>query len=118
MSRWIRFFIAIVLGIGLGLLYGWLVRPVAYIDTSPDTLRDDYKTDYVLMVAESYQGDGELQLAVRRLAVLGEAAPVQMVYEALLFAEKAGYADADLSTIQTFLVDLQAFNLTQETPAP
>ena len=118
MTRWIRFFIAILVGLGLGLLYGWVIRPVDYVDTSPDTLRIDYKTDYILMVAESYRGDDDLQLVVHRLAILGEAAPVEMVYEAMLFAEKAGYADVDLEAMQTLMGALQAYNLTQETPAP
>ena len=117
MSRWIGFLITIMIGVGLGLLYGWVIRPVDYVDTSPDTLRIDYKTDYILMVAESFEGDGNPQLAVRRLAVLGDSPPVEMIYEAILFAEKAGYADADLSTMQTLLSALQTFNLTQETPA-
>ncbi len=118
MTRWIRFFIAILVGVGLGLLYGWVIRPVDYIDTSPDTLGIDYKTDYILMVAEAYQREGDLQLVVRRLALLGDAAPVDMVYEAILFAEKAGYADADLAMMQTLMGALQTYNLTLETPAP
>ena len=83
MSRWIGFTVAILIGAGLGLLYGWVIRPVDYVDTSPDTLRIDYKTDYVLMVAESYEGDGDLQLAVRRIAVLGATSPVEMIFEAI-----------------------------------
>jgi hypothetical protein len=118
MKRWLGFFIAILIGIALGLLYGWVIRPVAYVDTSPDTLRIDYQTDYVLMVAESYQGNNDLQLALRHLAVLGEDVPVHLVFEAIMFAEKAGYADADLATMQNFLVALQSYNLSQETPVP
>ena len=117
MSRWVGFSIAILIGVGLGLLYGWVIKPVDYVDTSPDTLRIDYKTDYILMVAEAFEGDGDLHLAVRRIAVLGGTSPVEMIYEAILFAEKAGYADADLATMQTLLSALQTFNLTQETPA-
>ena len=48
-SRWILFIFAILVGAGLGLLYGWVINPVDYVDTTPDTLRIDYKTDYVLM---------------------------------------------------------------------
>jgi hypothetical protein len=118
MTRWIRFLVAILVGVGLGLLYGWMIRPVDYVDTSPDTLRIDYKTDYILMVAEAYRGDGDLQRVARNLALLGDTAPVDMVYEAMLFAEKAGYADADLATMQSLLVALQAYDLAQDTPAP
>ncbi len=113
MSRWARFFIAILVGIGLGLLYGWLINPVAYVDTSPDTLRIDYKTDYVLMVAEAYQGDGDIDLAIHRLALLGGKPPALLVYESMLFAEKAGYAIADMEQLQSLLSALEAFGLEQ-----
>jgi hypothetical protein len=46
MSRWTLFFIVLLLGLGLGLLYGWVINPVSYQDTTLDTLRIDYKTDY------------------------------------------------------------------------
>ena len=58
--RWLAFLVAIGIGLGLGLYYGWVVSPVAYVDTAPNTLRPDYKADYVLMVAEAYQADGVL----------------------------------------------------------
>lgn len=118
MARWIRFFIAILVGVGLGLLYGWLVNPVKYVDTTPDTLRIDYKTDYVLMVAEAYQLEGNPELAVRRLALLGETPPAEMVYQAILFAQKTNYTDNDLTTMQALMGALQAYEVVLETPAP
>ncbi len=59
MSRWTKFLIAVILGAAAGLFYGWVVNPVEYVDIAPESLRVDYKTDYVLMVAESYQVDHE-----------------------------------------------------------
>ncbi len=118
MSRWFRFFIAILIGFGLSLLYGWVISPVEYVNTTPDTLKIDYTTDYVLMVAEAYQGDGDLNLAVRRLALMGDAPPGEITYQALIFAQKVGYTDVDLALMQTLLNALQAFELTQETPLP
>jgi hypothetical protein len=108
MGRWIRFFLAILAGVGLGLAYGWLVSPVRYVDTVPDTLRIDYKTDYVLMVAEAYQADGKLDLAVRRLAVLGSLPPAEQVYKAIQFGQKAGYIEPDLARMQALFSALQA----------
>jgi len=118
MARWIRFLIAIIVGAGLGLIYGWLINPVEYVETTPDTLRVDYRTDYVLMVAEAYQGEQDLDLAVRRLAMLGDADPAEITYQAILFAQKAGYADADMERMQALLSALQALNLPQEAPPP
>lgn len=62
--------IGLALGLSLGLFLGWVIWPVSYVDTAPDTLRRDYKEDYVLMVAEAYGADDNLALAQQRLAVL------------------------------------------------
>ncbi|MBN2549875.1 MAG: hypothetical protein JXB15_11995 [Anaerolineales bacterium] len=118
MTRWVRFLLAILAGIALGLLYGWVISPVNYVDTTPDTLRIDYKTDYVLMAAESYQRDSSLDLAARRLALLGNLPPAEIVSQAIIFAQKAGYSDADLGLMQSLLAGLQAQNTPQETGVP
>jgi hypothetical protein len=118
MLRWFRFLVAILVGLSLGLIYGWLINPVEYVDTSPATLRIDYKTDYVLMVAESFQKEGDLALVAYRLALLGETPPIEMVNEAITFAQKAGYTDSDIIAMQELLDSLQAINLGQGAPIP
>ncbi len=110
MSRWVGFLIALIFGIVAGLYYAWVFDPVEYVDTSPDTLLIDYKTDYVLMVAEAYQLEGDLDLAARRLAVLGDKPPVELVQDALLFAARAGYVDADIQKMQTLEAQLRSWN--------
>ena len=47
MSRWTLPLLALLIGIALGLVYGWIISPVEYVDTTPDTLRADYRADYV-----------------------------------------------------------------------
>ena len=118
MARWIGFIIAILVGVALGLAYGWIVSPVQYVDTSPDTLRIYYKTDYVLMVAEAYQNESDLGLAVRRLALLGNIPPAEMVGQTIQFAQKYGYAEADITRMQTLWNELQALEMRLETAAP
>jgi len=100
MWRWIKFLLMIAVGIGLGLLYGWILSPVEYTDTSPDTLRADYRADYVLMVAEIYQSERDVALAARRLALLGSAHPSQIAAESLDFALQHGYLPQDLALLQ------------------
>lgn len=118
MARWIGFIIAILVGVALGLAYGWIVSPVRYVDTSPDTLRVDYKTDYVLMVAEAFQNENDLGQAVRRLALLGNVPPSQTVGQALRFAQQYGYADADIARMQALWNELQALEMRLGTAAP
>ena len=50
-KRWFLFALAIAAGLGLGLYYGWVVSPVAYVDTNPTTLRLDFRADYTLTLA-------------------------------------------------------------------
>jgi hypothetical protein len=100
MSRWIRFFIVIIIGIAFGLLYGWIVDPVDYVDTSPNTLRKDYKADYVLMVAEIFASDDDAQAAVIRLTYLEDPSPVISVENAMIFAVDSGYAADDLRLLR------------------
>ncbi len=118
MSRWIRFLIAILIGAGLGMYYGWAINPVEYVDTTPDSLRVDYKSDYVLMVAETYQVEGDLALAVRRLAMLGSDPPTDTVRQALRFAESQGYTDADVGLMRALLSNLETWNPLLETSSP
>jgi hypothetical protein len=118
MGRWGRFLLAILVGVGLGLLYGWLISPVTYVETTPDTLHIQYKTDYVLMVAEVYNADKNLEMAVHRLGILGNFTPTDTVYQAITFAQKAGYADADLALMQNLLNAVQVLDFLKETPQP
>lgn len=117
MARWFRFVLAILVGLLIGALYGWLVNPVEYVDTAPDSLRVDYKADYVLMVAESYHADDNLPLAEQRLAVLGKDPPIEIVRKALLSAEPH-YSDADVALIRELRDALAGENAAQGAQAP
>jgi hypothetical protein len=108
--RYVLFVIAIALGLGLGLFYGWVVSPVELIDTAPNTLREDYRADYVLMVAEAYTVDGDLELAVRRLAMLGDQHPIEIISEAGVFGAQIGYTFDDLQTMRDLADALRGWN--------
>jgi hypothetical protein len=118
MARWFRFILAILFGLALGLAYGWFLKPVRYVDTSPDTLRIDYKTDYVLMVAEAYQNEKDVQQALQRLALLGDIPPVDLTAQAIQFAQKAGYTEPDVARMQALMSAIQMLAPGQETPGP
>ena len=118
MGRWVRFLIIIAIGIAIGLVYGWIINPVEYVETAPDSLRLDYKTDYVLMVAEAYQVEQNLDLAVRRLAVLGNTPAQDLVIEAIAYAAQIQYDPADLVLMQALVDGLKTWYPGLETPLP
>jgi len=118
MSRWVRFLIVIIVGIGLGLLYGWLIDPVDFVDTTPNTLRADYRADYVLMVAEIYGAERDAETAVVRLTYLGDPSPVTSVQNAMIFAVDAGYGSDDLRLLRDLADALAPLSPPDESTAP
>lgn len=111
-TRIIMFVIMIVLGVVLGLVYGWVINPVKYADTSPDMLHPSYKADYVLMVAQIYQQDGDLNQATQRLTLLGKQTPLQIASEGLKTARDLGYESVDQEQMMKLVTAFQ-----QPTPA-
>jgi hypothetical protein len=66
----------VILGIIAGILYGWLASPVSYFDTSPRTLRVDFKDQYRVVIALAYQADDDFGRAKARLALLVDTDPI------------------------------------------
>jgi hypothetical protein len=108
-QRWFLFALSIVIGVALGLLYGWVISPVQYVDTTPSTLRADFKADYTLMVAETFESNQNQEQAARSLASLGSQPPAQIASEALTFAQKNHFAAADIGLLQNLAVALQVW---------
>lgn len=63
----ILFWICLVIGLGLGLYYAWVIDPVEFTNTSPDLLRSEHQRKWVELAALSYVVDGDMERAERRL---------------------------------------------------
>ncbi|MCJ7625991.1 MAG: hypothetical protein MUO76_21065 [Anaerolineaceae bacterium] len=97
--RFIWFGISILVGIAAGLFIGWSLLPTEYANTSPDSLRSDYRVDYILMVAEIYAEEGDVGAAINWLDPLEGGHAVRMVQQAALDARDMGYDFSDLELI-------------------
>ena len=115
MPRWIQALLTLILGLIIGLIYGWKIAPVEYIDLAPNTLHAEYRTEYILMVAEAYQSENDLDLAARRLALLGSAAPAEIIAESL---ENGDYTQNESKIIKKLLGEIQTWQptLTESKP--
>lgn len=75
MKRWLVIFgflgIGLIIGIGLGLFLGWVAWPTEFTDANPSVLAEDFKQDYVLMIAMDYAGTGDLAAARQQVSSLG-----------------------------------------------
>ena len=108
--RWLFISLALLAGIGIGLAYGWFIDPVEYFDLTPDALRADYKSDYVLMVAETYQLEQDPGLAARRLAIFGTQSPSAIAASGLDYARAKGFPDSDIALMQELVTAMQAWS--------
>lgn len=65
--------IALAIGITLGLFYAWSISPTRYVDTTPSSLRADFKDQFRLVISAAYASTGDLERARARLTLLGDA---------------------------------------------
>ena len=108
-SNLIKVAIAAILGVALGLIYGWVIDPIEYTDVPPNILREDYRADYVLMVAEAYQNEIDSEMAARRLAVLGSESPAVITSTTLEYARQNAFTENEIQTLQNLLTAMQTY---------
>ena len=67
----------LVIGILLGLAISWVLAPVKYVDTLPNSLRSDFKDEFRILIASAFSANNNLPRAEARLNLLGDPDPVQ-----------------------------------------
>ena len=108
-SNWIRIILTAIAGIALGLVYGWVIDPVEYVDVTPNILRADFRADYVMMVAEAHQSEKDLENSAKRLAMLGSESPAQIVTSTLDYAKKNNFTQNEIDLLQELLTAMQTY---------
>lgn len=103
----------VVLGIMLGILFAWVISPVEYVDTAPESLKDEFKDQYRVLIASAYVANGDLVRAKARLELLDEAD----IY--LIVAEQAQQMLAEGGSVEEAqALGRLALSLGQEIPQP
>ncbi|MGB6422193.1 MAG: hypothetical protein WBF05_10200 [Anaerolineales bacterium] len=103
----------VVLGIILGILFAWVISPVEYVDTAPESLKDEFKDQYRVLIASAYVANGDLVRAKARLELLDEAD----IY--LVVAEQAQQMLAEGGSVEEAqALGRLALSLGQEIPQP
>jgi hypothetical protein len=109
----------LLIGLGLGLIYAWLIEPVEYIDTAPHSLSPAIKERYRGLISLAYQSDGDIGRARQRLALLQDT-DAQDVLSAQAQQEVANHGSPQESQALALLAEdiSQAGQTDQATPAP
>lgn len=107
--RFFFFFLAILVGVGAGLAFGWMMMPPAAPKNAPLTsLRADFKTDLVLMVAEDFQTEPDAMQVLTQLDELDESDPITLLGKSLQYAQAIGYPEEDLNLMRNLLNSIDA----------
>lgn len=107
--RFIFFFLAILIGVGAGLAFGWMMMPPAAPTNAPlDSLRADFKTDLVLMAAEDFQTEPNPMQALGQLDRLDEGDPITLLGNSIQYAQAIGYPEEDLNLMRDLLNGIDA----------
>ncbi|RLC91296.1 MAG: hypothetical protein DRI79_03205 [Chloroflexi bacterium] len=94
-KQWLlRAAVGAVVGLVLGFIIGWWLWPVQYTNTAPVVLRQDYRDDYIVMIATAYEVEEDLEQARERLKLLDPREPATLVVELAERLIEAG-GDAD-----------------------
>jgi len=70
-------FLALLAGLGLGLVYSWVISPARVTDSEPLALRADFKDHYRSAIAAAYAATGNLPRAQARLFLLADANSIE-----------------------------------------
>ena len=101
-------FLAIIAGLGVGLAYAWAIAPLRYVDTAPNTLRSDFKDQFRTLIASAYSSDHNLDRARARLALLGDADPLEALTAQAQRMLASGAAFQAVQQVAGLASDLQA----------
>lgn len=104
----VLFFLTLSVGTAAGLYYGWSILPRQRTTATFSQLRQDYRTDIILMAAEVYAVEKDNGRASARLSIFQNVAPLRLVQESIITAEQLGYAVGDIDLLANLAGGLQA----------
>lgn len=107
MKAFLSLLLAFGLGLAGGLVYAWAVNPVSYTDTSPASLRADFRADYLTLIALSYDATGDLPRARLRLGHFAYAEPGPILAALAQQRLAQGWPESQARALARLAADLQ-----------
>ena len=100
--------ILFLVGAALGIYYSWILSPVQYVDTTPESLRADFKDRFRSSIAAAYAATGNLERARVRLELLHDASSVEALNAQAQRMVAAGDPYGTVEQVAQLAADLQA----------
>ena len=102
--------LALLAGLGLGLVYAWTISPARVIDAEPVALRADFKDHYRSAIAAAYAATGDIARAQARLLLLGDSDSIEALNAQAqrMLASGQSFDEADQVAALAFALDQTA----------
>lgn len=109
-NRYFWFFISVFIGMVCGACYGWYFHASTPKEMPMSSLRSDYKTDYVLMVAEIFNNEKDITMAKSRLFIMDEKEGdlVGLVQQVYIVAADLNYSERDKMLLSNLAKGLES----------
>ncbi len=108
----------LLIGLMSGLVYAWLLDPVQFVNTSPDSLRPEYKAEHRLLIALAYEANNNVVRAAQRLAVLGDKDPVAALSTQIEQLHQRNGSERERAVLAKLMADLRAYQTSAPTTMP
>ncbi len=105
----------LIIGLILGIFYGWIINPTRYVDISPEALHPDQKKQYLLLVAESYQANEDIGRSYYRIKQMTNPVNIDELRAMLLEMESDPDYTEQFDVVRNFINDLDSY-LKQQNP--
>ena len=89
----------LIIGLVLGVLWGWYVAPVTYTDTEPDMLNPAARDEYRLLIALSYLYTNDIARSQARLVLLKDEDPASVLAAQAQRANANGRPSAEVQAL-------------------
>jgi hypothetical protein len=107
-SGWLPLLLGLGLGLAGGLFYSWIVNPVEYVETAPGSLREDFKADYLALIAAAYASHDDLVRARARLALFEEPNPAGELAALAQRRQASGHPPSEAQALAELAAALEA----------
>ncbi|NJC95874.1 MAG: hypothetical protein C3F07_12175 [Anaerolineales bacterium] len=97
--------LALLAGLGIGLVYAWMISPLRVIDSEPAALRADFKDQFRSAIAASYAATGNLPRAQARLSLLDDNPVEALNAQAQRTIASGQFAQADQLAALAFALE-------------
>ena len=110
--------LALLAGVGLGLVYSWVISPLRVVDAEPVALRADFKDQYRSAIAAAYAATGDLTRAQARLTLLQDGDPIEALNAQAqrMLASSESFEEADQVAALASALDQDGIGLPAITP--